>query len=539
LTIREFGVENCKCFAELTTLHLTSGFNVITGRNNAGKTALMEALSQRFTAKPHRSLRTAPDVSTPAHPTSTIKVTFSLERKELLSMLNRPMTTWNIPIPTPDSDMARQIGLGTIRSYEDALCVEQWLTSQNRTQYKTIRTVLTEGPPKWTPDGTPSFATYRPVKAGSGLQYLQRRVDSLGRVSHVLFNGPDDQEIGGTLAFRLTDSIYKFDAERFGLSIGPLTNEATLKPNASNLTAMMDRLSGNPVRFARYKAHVSEVLPEVRDVSLFSTAENAAVKEIRIWTADGERPDLTFPLSECGTGVGQALAILYVVVASDSPQVVLVDEPQSFLHPGASRKLVDILGQYPHQYIISTHSPTIISACNPESVAVVRNHDGLSTIEEIDITRSRQARIYLAEVGATPSDVFGADNVIWVEGATEELCFPRILAQRDRRLMGTVIRGVRSTSDFEGKHADAVIEIYGRVTSAGSLYPPALSFIFDRELRSEGELEDIKRRASRLEGSPPVLFTKRRMYESYLLHGAAIAAILNQDDVGKTQECAA
>jgi hypothetical protein len=343
MTIREFGVENYKCFAELTSLRLTPGFNLITGRNNAGKTALMEALSQRFTAKPHRSLQKLPDIATPAHPTSTIKVTFSLEKKELLSMLNRPGTTWNIPLPMFGSDMAKQIGLGTVRSYQDALCVEQWLTSQDETQYKTIRTVPTEAPSKWSPDGVRSFATYNPVKAGAGLQYLQRQVDPLGRVSHGLSIGPDDQEIGSVLAFRLADNIYKSDAERFGLSIGPLTNEATLKPNASKITAMLDRLSGNPTRFARYKAHVREVLPEVRDVSLVSTAEDAAVKGIRIWIANHERPDLTFPLSECGTGVGQVLAILYVVVASDFPLVVLIDEPQSFLHPGASRKLIDVL----------------------------------------------------------------------------------------------------------------------------------------------------------------------------------------------------
>jgi len=47
------------------------------------------------------------------------------------------------------------------------------------------------------------------------------------------------------------------------------------------------------------------------------------------------------PLSESGTGVGQVLAILYVVFTSEYPRTIVIDEPQSFLHPGAVRKLFE------------------------------------------------------------------------------------------------------------------------------------------------------------------------------------------------------
>ena len=64
-----------------------------------------------------------------------------------------------------------------------------------------------------------------------------------------------------------------------------------------------------------------------------------------------DREDLTVPLSEAGTGVGQVLSILTVVLEADHPTLILLDEPQSFLHPGAIRKLIEILKRYPrHQY---------------------------------------------------------------------------------------------------------------------------------------------------------------------------------------------
>src|SRR5262249_35224746 len=62
------------------------------------------------------------------------------------------------------------------------------------------------------------------------------------------------------------------------------------------------------------------------------------------------------------------LAIVYVIVTADYPHVMLLDEPQSFLHPGAARKLIDVLARYPqHQYIVATHSSAIISACDPRA----------------------------------------------------------------------------------------------------------------------------------------------------------------------------
>ena len=35
--------------------------------------------------------------------------------------------------------------------------------------------------------------------------------------------------------------------------------------------------------------------------------------------------------------------------------------------------------------------------------------------------------MYLAEIGKRLSDVFGAENILWVEGQTEEQCYPLII----------------------------------------------------------------------------------------------------------------
>ena len=230
------------------------------------------------------------------------------------------------------------------------------------------------------------------------------------------------------------------------------------------------------------------------------------------------------PLSESGTGVKQVLAILYVVFTSEYSRTIVIDEPQSFLHPGAVRKLFEILKGYPqHQYVITTHSPNAVTAADPQALFLVRKEGEESVVDQLDISETRDQSRFLREVGASLSDVFGADNVLWVEGATEEVCFPLILSKlTERRLLGTKIVGVLNPGDLEGRRSRDVYRIYQRLTEAGGLLPPAVGFIFDREGRDKTQREDLERESDGL-----VTFTSRRMYENYLLNPRAIAHIVS------------
>jgi hypothetical protein len=90
--------------------------------------------------------------------------------------------------------------------------------------------------------------------------------------------------------------------------------------------------------------------------------------------------------------------------------------------------------------IITTHSPTAVTAADPQALLLVRKEEdeAESTIDTVDVNATQQLRRSLSEVGASLSDVFGADNVLWVEGRTEEQCFPVILSRlANRPLLGT------------------------------------------------------------------------------------------------------
>jgi len=158
---------------------------------------------------------------------------------------------------------------------------------------------------------------------------------------------------------------------------------------------------------------------------------------------------------------------------------------------------------------------------------MIRYRDCVSSLETIDAKQARQVQLWLGELGASLSDVFGADRILWVEGPTEEHCFPMLLEQvANVRLRGTVIQGVRNTGDFDGRHAELVIDLYSKVSQAGSLVPAAVGFLFDDEGRTDQQKLELQSRANGV----PVKFTGRRMYENYVLNADAIAAVANSTE---------
>jgi hypothetical protein len=248
--------------------------------------------------------------------------------------------------------------------------------------------------------------------------------------------------------------------------------------------------------------------------------------EILLWTdaRESRRDDLAIELSESGTGVGQALAILYVVLTSKYSQTLLIDEPSSFLHPAAARKLIDILSEFSqHQYIIATHSSEVIRAARAVTVTLIQWQRPESIIEQVNATELAGIRKCLTEVGAKLSDVFGADHIFWVEGDTEEQCFSLILAGH-RMVVGTNIVGVKHTGDFTSKRVpvETIIGIYQKLSQGNAYLPPAVGFVFDREMRTQAQIEDIQHRTKNV-----VQFLPRRMYENYLLVPSALTVLMN------------
>jgi predicted ATPase len=519
--ISKFRLQNYKSYLDSGEISLQPGFNVLTGKNSAGKTALLDGLSLRFEGHPHRTEETVryPGADYPLR--SLAHLTLNLDRNELFRFIARGRTL-QFPLPVVP------FSWGKARfnsSPESAQALLDWLQTQN--EFRLAVAVSDGGGNRsWCSEGK-SFGIYpaEPIDNQSQRAFMNVVVTA---EDHLTFAGSNRSDAGNDVAVQLVtramNQIYRFSAERFSAGESAFGSNNILAPNAQNLAEVLDVLQGNPQRFHLFNELSHTILPQIKSVSVRPLKGKNGQVEIIIWPHNPEtmREDLAIPLNQCGSGVGQVLAILYVVLATDQSQVIIIDEPQSFLHPGAVRKLIEVLKKYPqHQYVLATHSPTVIASAGPRVLMMALLDEGKTSLVHLDISQNEDLRYSLADLGANLSDVFGADTILWVEGATEQECFPLIVREvHHRSLMGTAVIAIRDVGDLESRDAQRVFGLYKRLSHASTLLPPAIGFILDSECRSSGQKEEL----NKLSGGK-TNFLNRRMYENYLLHPLAIAEV--------------
>src|SRR5262245_20776818 len=115
------------------------------------------------------------------------------------------------------------------------------------------------------------------------------------------------------LAQNMRSRLYIFRAERLNLAEGAIGPSNQLDSNAGNLAQVLHTLqTTNTARLQLFNRLVTTVIPDVTQISVPPVSSSNA--RISVWTIDPalERDDLAIPLSECGTEIGQVLAILYV-----------------------------------------------------------------------------------------------------------------------------------------------------------------------------------------------------------------------------------
>jgi predicted ATPase len=532
--LSNFQLVNYKSFRDSGVLEFKPGINIIVGTNNSGKTALLEALSLSFENHIHKTLTTFPSPSdTIANFRSCCQLSLSVKKESLRFFIDNLLS----------SNVSNKILFTVPDEYKN----EQGFLSQslynffNSEKNQDIEIqIRVRGSGDVIPfDNIPNyFSSYYNTKIENFLQYDGNQYN---KQYYGFFNINEKTNVKAgsfaeTIQYEFFQKyrkiIYKFDAERLNLGTSRGGTDCVLKPNASNLAEVLSNLqTKNPNRFRRFNEYVSTVIPSIKGVTAPPT-DNSNV-EIKIWTVDPatEREDLAYPLSHCGTGVSQILAILYVVITSPESRVIIIDEPQSFLHPGAAKKLIEILKTFTqHQYFISTHSPSIIRAANPSTIIKLWHEDNETKTCVMNSRNIKEQEELLSELGVSLSDVFGADKILWVEGLTEEQCFPILLEKIAKKPQGGIqFLAVKSTSDLletrNNKNITIAFDVYDQLSRGNSLFPPAIGFIFDSELRNDTEKNKLREKSRN-----SVHFLPRRMYENYLLHSKAIAFLINTYD---------
>ena len=124
--ISRFQIINYKSYLKTGEIELRRGFNIVTGKNNAGKTALLEALTLQFEAKPHRTVETVPYPGAPTPTTSAVQFALGVDKKEFLRLVGDLQTY--LPLPMPGFAWPSGSYDGSARSIDAFL---QWISGHD------------------------------------------------------------------------------------------------------------------------------------------------------------------------------------------------------------------------------------------------------------------------------------------------------------------------------------------------------------------------------------------------------------------------
>jgi len=313
-----------------------------------------------------------------------------------------------------------------------------------------------------------------------------------------------------------------------------------LLSDAQNLKPFLNRLfSSGSDKVTLIKNHIKSAFPEICDIitpteslaTLGRGSDTTPLTDIRFKFKyyNPEKGIQAISLKHCGTGLEQYLAIVTAIVVAEEPQLFLIDEPHSFLHPFAEKKLLELMFEHPqHQYIIATHSPLMLNSVPPESIRLLKRNedDGSVFCSDYDINET------ISELGLAPSDLWFYEKVLFVEGPTEEAILPIILHKvfselnlnkikiADLNGQASALRGSRKKKMMHEMLKVAI----DAVNPFREEFAIDYIVLLDKEKQNDTEIETLK-----LLCSGKIIFTDQHEIENYLLDPEAIYEALTEE----------
>ncbi|MGP2494453.1 ATP-dependent nuclease [Mesorhizobium sp. PUT5] len=278
------------------------------------------------------------------------------------------------------------------------------------------------------------------------------------------------------------------------------------------------------VNLATGLSHISHVaaadVPGQADLRLLplNTWDILSSAEV-IYQTEGGKPWL--PLARHGQGV-QSLSVMFLFKAfvelilgdlyrPESSAVLALEEPETHLHPQAARSLWRYINELPGQKIVTTHSPYFLQHVPFRDIRVVRVGSNGTTISSLP----RQFRAAVPHIPAL-------DPIIAASGG---------LVTYDRGLNELVLSGTLPQNQYQ-----QLIVAYGGRPDTQALHA-ALRQVFDasKEFVSDAELNQLETFARRIRGE--IFFARRWLLvegqsDYHLVHGIAKGLDYDLDENG-------
>ncbi len=309
-------------------------------------------------------------------------------------------------------------------------------------------------------------------------------------------------------------SAFFFSPFRHSTGKGPSQSSKRLLQDGSNLAQALFTLRLNEDRkFEKIRAFIQSVIP---DIGMLETNINDR-HEVEI-SFRAKDDSYSVKLPDMGGGVSQLLMVAVVLVADTTSSAIFIEEPESHLHTGAQRALLDSLYGSNSQIFISTHSSTFVNSARAENriYRVVRSGDASEISAVIDAMSLSNV---LDDIGVRNSDVLMSDAILFVEGRSDK----QVLIIFSEKINLSLLENNITILDMGGgshaeRHAPIRSSLLDEISHKASV--PHI-FVLDRDHRKQNDIDYLEKR---LQGRVHIL--KGRELENYLLVPHALLAAL-------------
>lgn len=175
------------------------------------------------------------------------------------------------------------------------------------------------------------------------------------------------QVIGGLYPFSLVHqflksmSVYSIDASKLRNMQDPDIG-TSLRPDGRNATSvLLEIVSESRDDAVRISELLSSISPGLKRVYPVRQGKQLTLRFIQEW---GEGKRLDFEAFNMSDGLLRALGLILAVYQPYRPSVVVIEEPEASIHPGALGVILDLLRHASKrmQVLVTTHSPDVLDA---------------------------------------------------------------------------------------------------------------------------------------------------------------------------------
>ncbi|MDO4889079.1 MAG: AAA family ATPase [Candidatus Saccharibacteria bacterium] len=400
MKILKFRVKNYRSITDSGDCYLSEKFTILAGKNESGKTSILEALEDFHEDRKIRDEAIPIDESVP-----DIGVTFVLNTIELKRILSKRslkqkslQKEFTLHKRMVDGDAVYSLEPEFVRGLLPRMSWEAKLAA--------IKAKVNEYPnmqkfPEYSEEGIEQYAnklkSYRDAKIS--------RIVAGKSVEENILSDEQREEISALL------ELVEYEVNPSGMEENFVAEFIeTLMPYFIMYSAdkqFPDSVLLSDLDNNEYVADIEEISSFKREDFLGENSQRCSNRQKRVnqefgekferyWSQDkislevdkdGDR--LNFWIAEGGSNFkpsqrskGQQWYLNFFVrfcarVSEDRPNVILIDEPGLYLHPKAQKDLLKVLRENTSSYpvIFSTHSPYLIEASDIESVRLVEKYD--------------------------------------------------------------------------------------------------------------------------------------------------------------------